>query len=45
MISVVKSSWALLIGMMFLMTGNGMQGTLLGIRGGIEGFRPRRWPG
>ncbi len=40
MIEVLKSSWALLIGMLFLMTGNGMQGTLLGIRGGIEGFSP-----
>src|SRR5690606_18807850 len=30
--------WALLLGMMLLMLGNGMQGTLLGIRGGIEGF-------
>lgn len=40
MISVLKSSWALLIGMMLLMTGNGMQGTLLGIRGGLEGFAP-----
>ncbi|PZQ52111.1 MAG: MFS transporter [Rhodovulum sulfidophilum] len=40
MISVLQSSWALLVGMMFLMTGNGMQGTLLGIRGGLEGFAP-----
>ena len=40
MIAVLKSSWALLIGMLFLMVGNGMQGTLLGIRGGIEGFSP-----
>lgn len=38
MIQVFKSSWALLLGMMLLMVGNGMQGTLLGIRGGIEGF-------
>jgi len=35
---VFASSWALLLGMCFLMVGNGIQGTLLGIRGGIEGF-------
>lgn len=38
MISVFGSTWALLTGMMLLMVGNGMQGTLLGIRGAIEGF-------
>jgi len=38
MLTVLRSSWALLLGMMLLMLGNGMQGTLLGIRGGIEGF-------
>lgn len=38
MIDVVKGSWALLIGMLLLMLGNGLQGTLLGIRGDIEGF-------
>ena len=38
MIEVLKNSWSLLLGMMLLMVGNGMQGTLLGIRGGIEGF-------
>lgn len=38
MISVLGSTWALLLGMMLLMLGNGMQGTLLGIRGAIEGF-------
>ena len=35
---VLKTSWALLLGMLLLMLGNGLQGTLLGIRGGIEGF-------
>ena len=35
---VLKSSWALLLGMMLLMVGNGLQGTLLGVRGAIEGF-------
>ncbi|MBD3763900.1 MAG: MFS transporter [Rhodobacterales bacterium] len=38
MIKVLGSSWALLLGVMLLMVGNGMQGSLLGIRGGIEGF-------
>ncbi|GAA0301671.1 MFS transporter [Rhodovulum strictum] len=38
MFQVLASSWALLLGMLFLMVGNGIQGTLLGIRGGIEGF-------
>jgi MFS family permease len=38
MLTVLRNSWALLLGMMLLMLGNGVQGTLLGIRGGIEGF-------
>jgi MFS family permease len=38
MISVLKQSWALLLGILLLMVGNGMQGTLLGIRGQIEGI-------
>jgi MFS family permease len=38
MLTVLKQSWALLLGILFLMVGNGMQGTLLGIRGEIEGF-------
>lgn len=38
MISVLASSWALLFGILLLLVGNGLQGTLLGIRGGIEGF-------
>ena len=38
MIKVFSASWALLLGMLFLMVGNGVQGTLLGIRGAIEGF-------
>lgn len=36
--AVVKNSWALLLGMFLLMLGNGVQGTLLGIRGAYEGF-------
>ena len=38
MFQVLTSAWALLFGMGLLMIGNGMQGTLLGIRGEIEGF-------
>ncbi|HGG05122.1 MAG TPA: MFS transporter [Aliiroseovarius sp.] len=38
MFQVISSSWALLLGMMLLMVGNGVQGTLLGIRGALEGF-------
>jgi len=38
MLNVLSSTWALLLGMLLLMLGNGMQGTLLGIRGAIEGF-------
>jgi len=38
MVQVLTSAWALLLGMSLLMVGNGMQGTLLGIRGAIEGF-------
>ncbi|PTX55753.1 sugar phosphate permease [Litoreibacter ponti] len=38
MIEVFKSAWALLLGMLLLMVGNGLQGSLMGVRGGIEGF-------
>ncbi len=38
MFAVLSSAWALLLGMMLLQVGNGMQGTLLGIRGEMEGF-------
>ena len=38
MIGVVKNAWALLLGILLLMLGNGLQGTLLGVRGDIEGF-------
>ena len=38
MIQVLQSAWALLFGMGLLMIGNGMQGTLIGIRGEIEAF-------
>ncbi len=38
MIQVFSASWALFLGMFLLMIGNGLQGTLLGLRGEIEGF-------
>jgi len=38
MIRVLAQSWPLLVGIMLLMVGNGVQGTLLGIRGNAEGF-------
>ena len=38
MLKVLGTSWPLLTGVMLLMVGNGVQGTLLGIRGAIEGF-------
>ena len=38
MFSVLTNSWALLLGMLLLMLGNGLHGTLLGVRGQIEAF-------
>jgi MFS family permease len=38
MLTVLRSTWPLLLGVLLLMLGNGIQGTLLGIRGRIEGF-------
>ncbi|RYG93192.1 MFS transporter [Loktanella sp. IMCC34160] len=38
MIQVFTGSWALFLGMFMLMIGNGLQGTLLGVRGEYEGF-------
>lgn len=38
MFQVFISSWALFLGMFMLMVGNGLQGTLLGVRGGLEAF-------
>ena len=38
MFQVLNRVWALLIGIVFIMLGNGMQFTLVGLRGGIEGF-------
>lgn len=38
MIEVLARSWALLLGVLLLMVGNGLQGSLIGVRGAIEGF-------
>lgn len=38
MLPVLNRSWALFLGMFMLMVGNGLQGTLLGLRGDQEGF-------
>jgi len=38
MFQVIATSWALLLGMALLMMGNGVQATLMGIRGTFEGF-------
>ncbi len=40
MVSVFKDTWALMLGMLLLMLGNGLQGTLLGVRGSIENIDP-----
>ncbi len=40
MLAIFRSSWALFLGIGLLMVGNSMQGTLLGIRGGLENFNP-----
>ncbi|MFS4438966.1 MFS transporter [Paracoccaceae bacterium GXU_MW_L88] len=36
--SVLLNTWTLLLGVLLLMIGNGLQGTLLGVRGAIEGL-------
>jgi MFS family permease len=38
MFKVLSQSWPLLLGVMLLMVGNGVQSSLLGIRGAAEGF-------
>ena len=38
MFIVLGNTWALMLGMMLLMVGNGLQGTLIGVRGELEGF-------
>ena len=36
MFQVLKQTWALMLGVLLLMLGNGLQGTLLGVRGSLE---------
>jgi MFS family permease len=38
MVKVISGVWALLLGVVLIMLGNGMHFTLIGLRGGIEGF-------
>jgi len=40
MFGVLKNTWALMLGMLLLMLGNGLQGTLLGVRGSLENIDP-----
>ncbi len=38
MLNEIRATWALLVGIGFMMLGNGLQGTLLGLRATLEGF-------
>ncbi len=38
MVNVLAGVWALLLGVVLIMLGNGMHFTLIGLRGGLEGF-------
>lgn len=38
MLQALSATWALLLGIAFIMIGNGLQGSLLGIRAAAEGF-------
>ena len=38
MFKVLSGIWALLLGIVLIMLGNGMHFTLIGLRGGLEGF-------
>lgn len=38
MITAMRSTWALFLGLALIMLANGLQGTLLGVRAGLEGF-------
>ncbi len=40
MLGIIRSFWPLFLGMLLLMLGNGMQGTIVGVRGAIVGFSP-----
>ena len=38
MVTVLRTTWPLLLGILLVMIGAGMQGTLMGVRGAIEGM-------
>jgi hypothetical protein len=38
MFSLLKATWALLLGVVLIMAGNGLQASLLGLRGSLAGF-------
>ncbi|MBT6987239.1 MAG: MFS transporter, partial [Rhodospirillaceae bacterium] len=38
MFQVIANSWALFLGLGLIMLGNGLQGSLLGLRASLEGF-------
>src|SRR5437879_817799 len=38
MITLLKTTWALMLGVILIMAGNGLQSSLLGLRGSLEGF-------
>ncbi|MEL6317986.1 MAG: MFS transporter, partial [Pseudomonadota bacterium] len=40
-LNVIRASWALYIGILLLMIGNALQGSLVGVRAEIEGFDPQ----
>lgn len=40
MLDVLRNSWALFLGMLLLMVGNGLQSSLIGLRGPEAGFSP-----
>ncbi|PID59325.1 MAG: MFS transporter [Gammaproteobacteria bacterium] len=40
MLNVLNTTWALMLGIFLLQLGNGLQGTLLGVRGSLEGIDP-----
>ncbi|MGI9319425.1 MAG: MFS transporter [bacterium] len=44
MFSVLIKTWALMLGILLLMVGNGLQGTLIGVRGSLESIDPS-WMG
>lgn len=44
MLTVLRGSWALMLGILLIMVGNGLQGTLLGVRGTLEQIDPS-WMG